>query len=272
MIKDYIKVKLCDYGCGEVAIHRFKNGKWCCATNATKCKNHRQKCSERVKGSIPWNKGLINIYTKETINKMSQTRKLKYSGNKHPWYGKHHTEETRKKMSESAKKKIFTDEHRINISKSGMGRKWSDETRKKLDGRCMTGKQHTEETKRNHSMLMKILWKDDEYIKKLMSARHIFPNKPETFILSILDNTYPGEWKYTGDFSFMINGKNPDFVNCNGQKKIIELYGDYWHRNDNPQDRMDLFAKFGYQTLIIWESELKDETELVKKLKKFCTI
>jgi len=61
----------------------------------------------------------------------------------------------------------------------------------------------------------------------------------------------------------------PDFININGQKKIIELYGDYWHRNDDPQDRIDLFAKYGYQTLIIWEHELKNEVELKDKLQEF---
>ena len=80
---------------------------------------------------------------------------------------------------------------------------------------------------------------------------------------------YPNEWKYTGDFSFWINGKNPDFVNCNGQKKCIEVFGDYWHRNDNPQDRKDIFKEFGYDTLVIWERELKNYSELKFKIHRF---
>lgn len=29
-----------------------------------------------------------------------------------------------------------------------------------------------------------------------------------------------------------IGGLCPDFVNCNGKKVIIELFGDYWHDLD----------------------------------------
>jgi len=27
----------CDYGCGQPAIHQFKNGKWCCSLNWRQC-------------------------------------------------------------------------------------------------------------------------------------------------------------------------------------------------------------------------------------------
>lgn len=46
--------------------------------------------------------------------------------------GKHHTEETRKKMSESHKGKRNTEEHNHNISKAKMGHEVSQETREKL--------------------------------------------------------------------------------------------------------------------------------------------
>jgi len=97
----------------------------------------------------------------------------------------------------------------------------------------------------------------------------ILPNKPETHLSSVLSNRYLGKMKYTGDYSFTIGGKCPDFISTNGQKKIIELYGDYWHRNDDPQDRIDLFKQYGYDTLIIWEHELKDMDKLYVKLDEF---
>jgi hypothetical protein len=28
---------LCSYGCGKIAVHKFKNGKWCCEKNINKC-------------------------------------------------------------------------------------------------------------------------------------------------------------------------------------------------------------------------------------------
>ncbi len=115
----------------------------------------------------------------------------------------------------------------------------------------------------------KALWLKDEYIKKIQEGLHIKPNKPETILLDLLNTLYPGEWKYSGDLSFVINGKCPDFVNCNGQKKIIELFGDYWHRGQSQEDRGNIFTPFGYETLVIWERELKDIDSLKSKIIEF---
>jgi very-short-patch-repair endonuclease len=76
-------------------------------------------------------------------------------------------------------------------------------------------------------------------------------------------------YKYVGGGDLVIAGKIPDFVNINGQKKLIELYGSYWHRNDDPNNRIELFKEYGWKTLIIWEDELKMEEILKEKLLKF---
>lgn len=73
---------------------------------------------------------------------------------------------------------------------------------------------------------------------------------------------FPLAVKYVGDSShwFEIDEKmvNPDFLVLPFEetKKVIEVYGDYWHYKDNPQDRVDLFAKIGIKCLVIWGSEL----------------
>jgi len=129
------------------------------------------------------------------------------------------------------------------------------------------------EVKEKQSQTSKKNWEDPEWKKNQLLAigegSCILPNKPETSLSLKLNERYPGEMKYTGDFSFTIGGKCPDFVSTNGQKKIIELYGDYWHRNDNPQDRIDLFKQYSYDTLVIWEHELKDLDKLYIKLDEF---
>jgi len=71
--------------------------------------------------------------------------------------------------------------------------------------------------------------------------------------------------------------KCPDFININGQKKIIELFGKYWHGPEltgqsnmvHEQERKDIFAKYGYRTLVVWELELKNESSLKQKLINF---
>jgi len=114
-------------------------------------------------------------------------------------------------------------------------------------------------------------WRDPAFVAKQMVSRNIRPNKMEQIILYLLNLLYPGEWRYTGDFSFMINGKNPDFVNINGQKKLIEFNGTYWHKDDIPGERAKMFAEFGYDTLIIWDHELKDMDTLIAKVCSFYT-
>lgn len=181
---------------------------------------------------------------------------------------------------------VCTDETKQKMSKAGMGRKPSDETRQKLreanSGKTLSvehkiklslahlGKVVTEETKRKIGETGKKNFQDPEYCRKMRKAWNIKPNKPETFLMELLDNLYPNEWKYTGDFSFVINGKNPDFVCCNGQKKVIELFGDYWHRGEDPKEREAVFAPFGYKTLIIWEHELKNMASVMNKIGGFC--
>ena len=106
-------------------------------------------------------------------------------------------------------------------------------------------------------MTKKIKISKDEVIK--MIKEEYFRKITEIKLKNILNNLYPNEWEFVGDGKMVLGGKIPDFVNVNGNNQIIELYGRYWHRNDNPQDRIDLFQTFGYATMIVFDNELKDE-------------
>lgn len=89
-------------------------------------KETKQKISEAIKGKnmgkSPWNKGKTNVYSQETLQKWSTSHgnrkhtvetkakiSAKVSGKNNPmygksaWTGKHHSEETKRKMSESRK-------------------------------------------------------------------------------------------------------------------------------------------------------------------------
>lgn len=119
--------------------------------------------------------------------------------------------------------------------------------------------------------ILKAIWDDPEYKNRILLARAEpgRPNKQENFILFLLNRMYPGEWRYTGDFSTIINGKNPDFININGQKKVIEFNGTYWHQYDIPGEREKIFSEYGYDTLIIWDHELKNMNRLKFRINKF---
>jgi hypothetical protein len=127
----------------------------------------------------------------------------------------------------------------------------------------------TEEVRNRHSDIGKEKWQDPDFAKMMFEAQGHLPNKPELFLTGVLNQLYPGEWKYVGDGQVFIAGKCPDFVNVNGQKKIIELFGDYWHRGQDPQDRENVFKPFGFETLVIWEHELKSFKNLRRKLFNF---
>jgi len=124
------------------------------------------------------------------------------------------------------------------------------------------------------SLGLKRAWKKPEYrnkiVPKIMLANNIRPTQPEIKMLALLGDILPNEYKYTGSGDLIIDGICPDFAHCNGMNKVIEVYGDYWHRGENPQDRIDKFREFGYDCIVIWEHEIKNSPEQVKdKIKTF---
>lgn len=169
-------------------------------------------------------------------NKRPDFRKNSFVGigPNNPFYGKKHSEETRKKISEHAK---------------NLGR-------------------------------FKKLNNDPEFQKKRFKGLIKRPNKPEMLLNRLLQEMYPGEYKYVGDGSLIIERLSPDFVNVNGKKKIIELFGEQYHHPDyavrelkyraTEDGRKEIFGRFGYDTLIVWAKELyHNEEELKNKIKEF---
>ncbi|MDO8619486.1 MAG: NUMOD3 domain-containing DNA-binding protein [Candidatus Daviesbacteria bacterium] len=217
--------------------------------------------------TILWNMKQLNV-PRKTISEVNIGRK--------------HTIETKKKMSTSAKGikksakaiklhadairgKKHTKEHKIKI---GIASKmnWAN-----LEfSQHMINTKNTIEYKDKMSLKAKETWNNPEFVAKYRATLSNKPNKAELKLYNILDEYFPDSWSYTGDFGFMINGKNPDFVNINGENKVIELFGDYWHKGENPQDRIDFFNSNEYSAIVIWEHELKDKQALVLKLLYFC--
>jgi very-short-patch-repair endonuclease len=102
------------------------------------------------------------------------------------------------------------------------------------------------------------------------------PNKAECRLQHILNQHFPSEWKYTGPGDVVIGGLVPDFTNCNGRKQLIELFGEYWHDpkrtlryNYTEEGRTEAYEAFGFECLVIWVREMKDEEKLVQKIKGF---
>ena len=256
--------KPCKCGCGQIA-----------RPGSTFIHGHNSRINHPMQG---------RKQTAEAIKKMKESRGAYKSGAEHHMYGKTHTDEVCRRLSEShmgikqspdlIRKRVESrkgyrpsEETRAKTSASEKGKTVSAETRQKLSA-ANKGKRYSPATEFNSSSL-KAKYKEPNYIEKMRKAWNIKPNKAEIRMLNILNLLYPGEWKYTGDFSFTIDGKCPDFVNCNGRKLIIEYFGDHWHQGDDPEARAAIFEPFGYRTLVIWGNEMKDMEKVISRIRSF---
>lgn len=108
------------------------------------------------------------------------------------------------------------------------------------------------------------------------------PNRKEMKLSYVLRRIAPHEYRYNGDCrrGMIFGGKIPDFVNVNGHKKVIEMFGDWWHgervtgrtKGQEESKYMNHYKKFGYSCLIVWESELNDVDALKEKVRSFVAI
>ena len=258
---------LCECGCGELArpgnkvIHGHNSRFAHPMLGKKHSESSRKKLSTSHQGPRPWRLGFT--HTPEARARLSKShtgvalsskhRENIGSASKRVWAAKSTEERERWANNISAGEKGKPPMPPESIKRMALSKKGK---------RCSPATEFNSET-------MKALYRNPDYVKKMAKAWNRKPNKPEAFLTNILENLYPGEWKYTGDFSFTINGKCPDFVNCNGQKKIIELFGDYWHRGQDPLDRINTFKPFGYETLVIWENQLKNMDSVIERIRVF---
>ena len=81
---------LCDYGCGQIALYKIGDRKFCCSKSINQCPDKRKRNSETSKGQVPWCKGKKGIHSKEGLERIRAGSKNKII-----------SEETHIKMSES---------------------------------------------------------------------------------------------------------------------------------------------------------------------------
>jgi len=239
---------LCAYGCDQEAKYQFKNGKWCCNKFSSQCSENRKKFgqlgrhfssehkrklkrsfSEEHKKKI--SEKLTGIRRSEETRKKIKENHADITGEKNPFYGKHHTNETKEKI--------------------GKGRK---------------GKQVSKNQRDIMSRKMKEKWNDSSFRKKCLLLQK--PTKPEVFLTNFLDEVVTNKYNYVGDGQVWIAGKNPDFINGE-EKKLIEFFGRFWHKEEDEFSRLQHFKEQGYRTLIIWEEELQDLNSLKRKILEF---
>lgn len=110
-----------------------------------------------------------------------------------------------------------------------------------------------------------------EHCAKVKKGCHKHPNKKEKTLEGILNILAPGDYEYNGDYrlGIKLDRLTPDFVNMNGQKKVIDFHGNHWHKKDDTISRAERYAKCGWQSIVVWQSELHDLEKLQDKLIDF---
>ena len=222
----------------------------------------RRTNSEAKKGKLHplWGKHR----TEETKKKMSNAHKGKHGlkGNENPMFGKHPSEETKGKMSEAKR-----GERNHNFGKSR-----SEETKRKIS-ESERGKKVSEATKKKQSEIGKKRCESKEEREKLSRMREKVRmprhhTKPE-LIFEEICKKHNLPFHYVGDGQLWIGKRkklNPDFIEANGKKICIEIFGDYWHSLLlNPKLREDAtlsyrkghYKKYGWTSIFLWENDLK---------------
>lgn len=238
-------------------------------------------------GRVPWNKGMSlsgdpkykNMWTKnphseETKKKIKESKKKWYEshpearmgvvknlkkymkkhpdfyevrsknhpldGKNHPMFGKHHSVETCAKMSKITK--AYMDAH-PEVAKERIRRM----------------KEVYPSSK--HSKVLKNLYENPEWHDRVLSPQ-MHTRKMSSYEQRVSDliKKYKLSYKFVGNGEVWIGQKNPDFINTNGEKKIIEVYSEYhvgfWKDKDYESKRSKLFAKYGFQTIFLTEQDL----------------
>jgi hypothetical protein len=177
---------------------------------------------------------------------------------------------------------------RCGSESASYGREVSPETRAKLSAAhkgkftgeksSMFGKHHTPESKAKQAEVSRKRWANPEYkdraVKSIIRGSSRRPTTPERVVIEMLKEILPNQYQYVGSgHETVINGCNPDFININGQKKVIEVFGDWYHgerktgktHEQEEVDKINTYREFGFDCLVIWEYDTKKHKDEVAK-------
>lgn len=192
----------------------------------------------------------------------------KNNGEGNPFFGKKHTEETKKKLSDTRKGKGMGDDNAMSNPK--WRKKASTNLKKKWDSGEM---EHVRK-------IMSDTLKKTRLSGKITS---VIRSKQEKKIITEIE-----KMGYDVNHSLRVECKIFD-IHIPSLNLVIEYNGDYWHCNPKkyPSDyyhqvkrktakelweydkkKIDLIKSKGYNLEVVWESDVKDDKSLINKLIK----
>jgi hypothetical protein len=177
------------------------------------------------------------------------------------------------KLSDALSGRVITWGDRISDAKFGQSSDRTSEEYSQVSREVWSRPGYREKLSSVH----KKLWSDSDFKDHQVSLMKsgsggLHPNYKESLLQSLLDVVEPKAWKFnTGDL--VVSGLVPDYYRLDGIKSCVELFGDYWHKDEPEWFREGLYSKAGYKCLIVWERELGKDLDsfnrLVAKLQNF---
>ena len=115
------------------------------------------------------------------------------------------------------------------------------------------------------------LWKSSPaFVAHVRDGLKLKPNASELYLDGILQLYFKNQWRYTGDFGFWIEGKNPDFVRTDDEKILIEYNGNpFNHTPEKDKLKTAHYIKNGWTVLNLYPDDLKDTNQLISKISNF---
>lgn len=233
--------------CGIVRFVRYRNG----SPLRTSCRS----CAARAKGSKSWD----NLTPERKLQRIVKTTealrkaKAKHSESmKRYWASK--TSEERKAHYQRT---IGTEMSKAKVAKS-VKQLWDSYTPEQRQTR-LNNSSHSEQARLGRIANWERLSPEEKiaWIKTHLRRSRWKMTGIEMIVDTYLNSHFPNEWKYNGcrNHNVVINGKIPDFININGKKEVIEVFGRYWHKEDEVEPLKSHYSKFGFNCIVIWENE-----------------
>lgn len=236
------------------------------------------------KGYTPWNRKFKlsenefkKIYLDENLSIRDIAQKLKIgSSTVHRWLKRFNikkenylTEILHKKISDSLKGKPKTQKHKLKLSEQHKGKHTSQATEIKkgqhLSPQTEFGKTHK-------------LWNDPKFREKITknALKGLF-KRPTTIERKFIEfiQKYNLPYKYTGNGSFLIDYRNPDFININGEKVCIEVREKkicQFRSHEDPMKyemkQINHYKKYGWRCIVLFSNSNRFEDSEDIMLKK----
>lgn len=116
------------------------------------------------------------------------------------------------------------------------------------------------EWREKQCQIRKELWQNPEHrerqIKAILRGLCQRPTSYEQKIIDLIKKHHL-PFKYVGNGEVIIGYVNPDFININGQKSLIETYSIFFHKPNYEAERAKRFARYGYRTLFLNDNNLE---------------